>query len=480
MGGGCESAAAAAPRAVVVESVLELIGNTPCVRLSRFVAAEGVEEGVEIYGKCEFMNPGGSVKDRIAQRMIEEAEDEGELGKEKGVTLVEPTSGNTGIGMCLVGAVKGYKVVATMPEKMSGEKVNIMKRLGGEIIRTKTEMAWDDERSHIGIAKKMVKEGEGKVKMLDQYGNKYNPKTHYEKTGEELIRQMEGRLDVVFIGAGTGGTLTGIGKKVKEKIPKCKVIGIDPCGSILAEPEILNEYKKFQPNLVEGIGYDFIPQVLDRSVVDEWIKVDDEEAFMAARNLIKYEGLLVGGSAGSVVAGMMKWIKRQATGRLKCAVILPDSCRNYMTKFIDDDWMIDHDFMEASEKRDCRAKEETVEKVKWLESGMSVRQAKKWFLREKEEEEVVVIDEETGNFQGLLSLDIICGYEGDEEEKVEELPLKRRAKMLKWEESIGDKKRLIKGLEMHRTIFVVEEKTKEVWKWKGRITRRSFVAASSV
>ena len=324
-----------------VSSVLDLIGSTPMVELQRATALLEIPN-LQIFGKCEFFNPGGSVKDRIALRMIREAEKSGQISP--GDTLIEATSGNTGIGLSLVGAILGYKVIVTLPEKMSGEKVNMMKALGADIRRTPTEAAWDSPDSHISLAKRLHAEIPNSH-ILDQYNNKFNPLAHYDSTAEEILSQMDGRIDAVFIGTGTGGTLTGIARKIKERLPECLIIAVDPCGSILAEPDTLNDYKRLQPNLVEGIGYDFIPRALDRSVVDEWVKVDDKEAFTHARMLIRTEGLLVGGSSGSAFAAVKAWAsRRQFTTNCRVVIVLPDGSRNYMSKFIDDRWMTSHGF----------------------------------------------------------------------------------------------------------------------------------------
>ena len=223
------------------------------MRLNKIPQSEGLE--CEVLAKCEFFNAGGSVKDRIGKRMIEEAEREGKITP--GVTtIIEPTSGNTGIGLALTSAVKGYKCIITLPEKMSQEKVNVLKGLGADIIRTPTEAAWDAPESHIGVAKRLNKEIPNSI-ILDQYGNPNNPLAHYDTTAEELIAQTGGQIDMIVVSAGTGGTLTGIARKFREKLPNCQIVAVDPIGSILAEPDNLNtstaSYK------VEGIGYDFIP-----------------------------------------------------------------------------------------------------------------------------------------------------------------------------------------------------------------------------
>eukprot|EP01098_Paradermamoeba_levis_P004426 TRINITY_DN18_c0_g1_i1.p1 TRINITY_DN18_c0_g1~~TRINITY_DN18_c0_g1_i1.p1 ORF type:complete len:501 (-),score=206.94 TRINITY_DN18_c0_g1_i1:143-1645(-) len=319
------------PEPKILTNILDHIGWTPVVKINRIGKSEGLK--CELLAKCEYFNAGGSVKDRIGKRMIEDAEKSGRI--KPGDTLIEPTSGNTGIGLALTAAIKGYRMIITLPQKMSQEKVDVLKALGAEIIRTPTEAAYDSPESHIGVAKKLNKEIPNSH-ILDQYGNPSNPLAHYDGTAEEILAQTGGKLDMIIISAGTGGTLTGIARKLKEKLPNLKVVGVDPVGSILAEPESLNgEIKSYK---VEGIGYDFIPIVLDRSLVDTWIKTEDKESFIMSRRLIKEEGLLCGGSSGSAMAAAIQAAKELKEGQ-RCLVILPDSVRNYMTKFLNDDWM---------------------------------------------------------------------------------------------------------------------------------------------
>ena len=325
------------------KSVLEFIGDTPLVKLERLMKKYDLP--CELYAKCEFFNAGGSIKDRIGLRMIEEAERSGRL--KPGDTIIEPTSGNTGVGLCVAAAIKGYKVIITMPEKMSAEKVNMMKCLGAEIIRSADEAPWNSAESHIGIALRLNKEIPNSH-ILDQYKNPANPLAHYEGTGAEILKQLDNDVYAIVIAAGTGGTLTGIARKVKDTLPGCKIIAIDPVGSILAQPESMNDFKRLEGYQVEGIGYDFVPTVLDRSVVDEWVKIDDPEALGCARDLIRYEAMTCGGSGGSNLAGCLKWIRSQPRESLvgkKIVTILPDSSRNYMSKFLDDNWMMDKGFM---------------------------------------------------------------------------------------------------------------------------------------
>ena len=314
------------------DSILSAVGGTPIVRLSRI----GRHLPVELYGKCEFMNPGGSVKDRIGVRMLLDAEKSGRI--KPGDTLIEPTSGNTGIGLALAAAVRGYRVIITMPEKMSREKQVVLEALGAEIIRTPTEAAWDAPESHIGVARRL-KQVIPNSHILDQYGNPSNPLAHEEGTGREIVEQMGGKIDAVVMTAGTGGTITGVARAVRKAVPKCKIVGVDPEGSILAGPGPIKSYK------VEGIGYDFIPDVLDVKLVDRWVKSNDKDSFRVARQLIRQEGLLVGGSCGASVWAAMQVAKDFAPGS-KIVCLLPDSIRNYLTKFVDDRWMRENGFLE--------------------------------------------------------------------------------------------------------------------------------------
>ncbi len=318
----------------IYDSILDAIGNTPLVRLHNI----GKDTGCELLVKCEYLNAGGSVKDRIGRRMVLEAEKSGRI--KPGDTLIEPTSGNTGIGMALAAAVRGYRMVITMPEKMSREKQVVLEALGAEIIRTPTEAAWDAPESHIGVALQLQKLLPN-AHILDQYANPDNPMAHYEGTGAEIVEQTGGRLDYLVLTAGTGGTLTGTARRVKEAIPGVKIVGVDPVGSILAGPGPIGSYK------VEGIGYDFIPDVLDTDLVDAWIKTEDGPSFRMARRLIRKEGLLVGGSTGSAVWAAVELAKRVGPGK-RIVTLAADGVRNYMTKFLDDGWMRQNGFTERS------------------------------------------------------------------------------------------------------------------------------------
>ena len=287
-----------------------------------------------LFSKCEFLNPAGSIKDRIGWKMVEDAERSGRI--KPGDTLIEPTSGNTGQGIALAAAVKGYKCIITLPEKMSKEKQIALEALGAEIIRTPTEAAFDDPESHIGVAKKLQSEIPNSH-ILDQYANPSNPQAHYDGTAQEILDDFGTDLHMVVMGVGTGGTITGVAKRLKEEIPDIIIVGADPVGSILGGG---SEVKTYQ---VEGIGYDFFPDVLDNSLVDEYIKTEDEESFVMARRLVKEEGLMCGGSCGSAMVAALKSASKLEKNQ-KCLVVLPDGIRNYMTKFPNDQWMKDQGY----------------------------------------------------------------------------------------------------------------------------------------
>ena len=310
---------------MIYNTILDTIGNTPIVKLHRI----GQELECDLFAKCEFFNPAGSVKDRIGWRMVEDAERSGRI--KPGDTLIEPTSGNTGQGLALAAAVKGYRCIIVMPEKMSQEKQIAIEALGAEIVRTPTDAAWDDPESHISVSKRLNDEIPGSH-VLDQYSNPSNPNAHYDGTAQEILDDLGKEINMVVIGAGTGGTITGVAKRLKEEVPGVIIIGSDPIGSILGGGT------EVEPYLVEGIGYDFIPDVLDNDLVDEYIKTNDEESFLMARRLIREEGLLCGGSSGSAMVAALQTAKN-LNKEEKCLVLLPDGVRNYMSKFPNDDWM---------------------------------------------------------------------------------------------------------------------------------------------
>uniref|UniRef100_A0A3B3Z9L8 Cystathionine beta-synthase n=1 Tax=Periophthalmus magnuspinnatus TaxID=409849 RepID=A0A3B3Z9L8_9GOBI len=312
------------PNPSILPTILHRIGDTPLVRINKISKAFGLK--CELLAKCEFFNAGGSVKDRISLRMVEDAERAGIL--KPGDTIIEPTSGNT--GQC-------SKICV-----FSRYWVDVLRALGAEIVRTPTSARFDSPESHVGVAWRLKNEIPNSH-ILDQYRNASNPLAHYDTTAEEILAQCEGKVDMLVAGAGTGGTITGIARKLKERCPNVKIVGVDPEGSILAEPEELNKTDKTQYE-VEGIGYDFIPTVLDRSVIDMWYKSNDEESFNMSRMLIREEGLLCGGSSGTAMAAAVNVAKELKEGQ-RCVVILPDSIRNYMSKFLSDKWMVQKGFL---------------------------------------------------------------------------------------------------------------------------------------
>jgi cystathionine beta-synthase len=311
-----------------IKNILEAIGHTPLVKINRLFE-DRKEKSIEIYAKCEFMNPGGSVKDRIAYQMVLDAQNSGRIVP--GDILIEPTSGNTGIGLALAGVVLGYRVIIVLPEKMSQEKQVVLEALGAEIIRTPTEAAFDDPESHISVARRLAQKLP-RAHMLDQYANPSNWHAHYHFTAQEIIDDLGGVPDFVIAGVGTGGTLSGLAKKFKELKPECTVVGCDPAGSLLGGGSCVESYQ------VEGIGYDFFPEVLDRNLVDIWIKTTDNQSFFWARSAISQEGLLCGGSSGAALYGVSK-ILPQVPAASKVVVILPDGIRNYMTKMMSNSWL---------------------------------------------------------------------------------------------------------------------------------------------
>lgn len=329
----------------IMPNILSNIGNSPLVRLNRIPQQEGLE--CEVLVKCEFFNAGGSVKDRIGLRMIEDAEARGDI--KPGDVLIEPTSGNTGIGIALASAVKGYRCIIVMPEKMSMEKVDVLRALGAEIVRTPTSASFDSPESHIGVAKRLMEEIPNSH-ILDQYRNASNPIAHFDCTAEEILDGCDGQLDMLVASAGTGGTIAGLSRKIKMKCPNCKIVGVDPCGSILAVPDSLNK-SDVTFYEVEGIGYDFIPTVLTRDLIDKWYKSVDRESFLMSRRLIREEGLLCGGSSGSALYCAIQAAKDAGLKKgQRMVVVLPDSIRNYMSKFLSDDWMSQRDFLELEQQ----------------------------------------------------------------------------------------------------------------------------------
>jgi len=322
----------------VKANILETIGNTPMVKLNNLVD----NDSAEIYAKLDFLNPGGSVKDRIAVYIIEEAEKAGLL--KPGGTIVENTSGNTGVAAAMAAGLKGYKAIFTIPDKMSQEKINCLKALGAEVIIAPTDVPHDSPESYYEVAKRIVRETENSFYM-DQYDNPKNIECHYKTTGPEIYKQMDGEIDYFVAGIGTGGTFSGAAKYLKEKIPHLKAIAIDPVGSVFYDYFKSGRLTKPHVYKVEGIGQDVLVDAMDFSVVDDMYRVRDKECFLMARRLAREEGLFCGGSSGAAVLVSLKVAKDAGLGK-RVVTILPDSGNRYLSKIYNDDWMRENGFLD--------------------------------------------------------------------------------------------------------------------------------------
>ena len=313
------------------DNILQLIGNTPLVKMPRLT--RGLKPTV--LAKLEMLNPGGSVKDRIGIRMIEAAERQGLL--KKGGTIVEPTSGNTGVGLAIAASIKGYKAIFVMPDKMSQEKISLLKAYGAEVVITPTAVPRESPESYYSVADRLAHEIPGGFQP-NQYFNPANPQTHYETTGPEIWEQTGGKIDYFVAGVGTGGTISGTAKYLKERNPKIRIVGVDPEGSLYTGDKV-------RPYKIEGVGEDFIPGTVDLSLIDEWVTVSDRDAFLMSRRAVREEGWLIGGSCGMALVGALESAKRLDGDKL-VVVLLPDSGRNYLSKIYNDAWMRDQGFTE--------------------------------------------------------------------------------------------------------------------------------------
>jgi cystathionine beta-synthase len=322
----------------VLNSITGAIGNTPMVRLNQVVEAKNVT----LLAKCEFLNPGGSIKDRTALALIQDHEGAGRL--KEGGTIVEPTSGNTGVGAALVVAAlhKGYRIIVTLPDKMSEEKQNTLRAAGAEVIVTPTSVPPDHPDSYYSVAQRLACEIPGAV-MLDQYNNPANPKIHFETTGPEIWEQTEGKVTHLIAGIGTGGTISGIGGYLKKKNPSVQIIAADPVGSILHDYFYTGRIVEAHAYKVEGIGEDILPKALDFTVIDRFVQVTDQASFRMTRRLIREEGLYCGGSSGAAVVVALE-VATTATPGSQIVVILPDSISRYTSKILSDTWLSENGF----------------------------------------------------------------------------------------------------------------------------------------
>jgi len=326
----------------VYDNVLQCVGDTPMVKLTSM--AEGLKANV--YVKLEMLNPGNSVKDRIALKIIEDAEASGEL--KPGGTIVEATSGNTGAGLAMAAAVKGYKCIFVLPDKQSEEKRAALRAYGAKVVVTPTDVEPDDPRSYYSVSRRIADETPNAF-YANQYHNPSNPAAHYTNTGPELWRQTDGELDVLIGGLGTGGTISGTGKYLKEQNPDVKIVGVDPVGSLYYDYFKTGQLTEAFSYVLEGIGEDFLPSTMDFSVVDDVVRVNDKECFQTTRQLARTEGIFAGGSCGAAVAGALKWVKANDREGMNVVIILPDSGSRYMSKIYNDQWMADNGFLEEEE-----------------------------------------------------------------------------------------------------------------------------------
>jgi len=385
-------------------NILEVIGNTPMVRLNRI--AKGVR--ATLLAKLEYLNPGGSVKDRIGITMLEAAEAAGKI--RPGGTVIEGTSGNTGMGLALAAAIKGYQCIFTMPDKMSQEKIDALRALGAEVIVTPTQVEHHDPRSYHSVALRLSREIPNSI-FPNQYENPANAEAHYNTTGPEIWEQTGGQVTHVVIGVGTGGTITGVARFLKEKNPDIRVIGADPAGSIFAEMFKTGRKPQVQPYKIEGIGQDELPGNVDFSVIDDIYAVQDKDAFVLTRQLARFEGIFAGGSAGAAVYAALKAAERLNENAI-VVIIIPDSGTRYLSKIYNDNWMRENQFLEprvkVSAAQVVHDKQRHAEKLVSIPLGIAVEEAVN-LMREHDISQVPVIEggEVVGSISETRILDIL-------------------------------------------------------------------------
>jgi len=320
-------------------NILEAIGHTPLIKLQRLDA----DVAADIYVKCEYMNPGGSMKDRMTLHLVNQAEARGEL--KPGGTIIEATSGNTGSGLAMIAAVRGYQCVFVMPDKMSTEKIASLRAWGARVVVCPTAVEPEDPRSYYSVAKRLAQETSNSF-YANQYHNQDNPMGHYRSTGPEIWQDTGGAIDVFIAGMGTGGTMAGVGRYLKERKPEVKLVGVDPVGSLYYDYVKSARLTKPFTYKVEGIGEDFLPSTFDPKLLDDIVRVDDRECFLTARDLVRFEGLYAGGSSGAAVAGAIKYA-RQSGRRENIVVLLPDGAAKYLSKVFNDEWLRENGFLET-------------------------------------------------------------------------------------------------------------------------------------
>jgi cystathionine beta-synthase len=399
-------------------NIVEAIGNTPIVRLNKVAA----HVKSDIFVKLEYLNPGGSMKDRVALNIIRDAERRGLLGA--GSTIIEATSGNTGAGLALVGAIRGYKCIFVMPDKMSNEKIQTLRAFGAKVVICPTAVEPEDPRSYYEVTKRLVRETPNSFHS-NQYYNPANPEAHYVSTAPELWEQTGGEIDVFVAGMGTGGTISGCGRYFKEKKPGFQIVGVDPIGSLYYEYVKTGRLTKPFSYYVEGIGEDFLPGTMNLKIIDTIIRVDDKECFNMTREVVRLEGIFCGGSGGAAIAGAVKYAEQLGNEKKNIVVLLPDSAQKYLSKIFDDEWMRSNGFLEEEDPlgtvRDLLATKRQ-RAILTTNRGESLRNVIT-MMKEHSISQIPVMD--NGRLSGLLSeidlLNYLLSHPGQMDTPIDEL-----------------------------------------------------------